>query len=138
MSDELVKELVEALIATLVVIVPILFAILTRYLVKVLNAKAAELDAAISASNSIQLRQFADLVVDAAEQLAPLNTGEKQMSYAKAQLQSLASGIGVELSDRDAIAFIEGTLGAINREFSFFPVPVLEELEEIPDVPYRS
>lgn len=116
MSDELLDQLVEALVKGLVIIVPILFAILTRYLVKVLNAKAAELDALIQASNNELLIDAAGLVVLAAEQMVQLNTGEKRMAYAKVQLQSLASGFGVELSDRDAIALIEGTLGAINQE----------------------
>jgi len=120
MNDELVSELIDALVKALVVIVPILFAILTRYLVKVLNKKTEELDAVINSSNSQLLIEAADLVVMAAEQMAQLNTGDKRMAYAKAQLQSLAAGFGVDLSDRDAIALIEGTLGSINQELPVF------------------
>ncbi len=134
MSDELMQELVSALIKMSVVVIPILFAILTKYAVKILNAKAQQIDTEITVSKNIQLRDFADLVVDAAEQLVPLDTGEKRIIYAKMQLQYLARGIGIEISDRDTIALIEGALGAIKREILFYPVPQMEELEEIPHV----
>jgi hypothetical protein len=132
MNDQLTEQLVEAIVKALVVIVPILFAILTRYIVKVLNKKAEQLDTAISETNNKLLKDAADLVVAAAEQMAPLNTGDKRMAYAKVQLQSLANGFGVELSERDAIALIEGTLGAINQEL----VWIQPQQDTIPQVEY--
>ena len=126
MNDELVNELVETLIKSLVLIVPVLFAILTRYLVKLLNKKSEEIAVNINYTNNQLLTEVTDLIILAAEQISSLNTSAKRFAYAKMQLQSVAAGFGIELSDRDAIALIEGTLGAVNNQLPFFPPVELE------------
>lgn len=121
MNDELVNELVEVLIKALILVIPVLFAVLTRYTVKFLNKKSEEIAVNINTSNNQLLIDVTDLVVLAAEQMSTLNTSAKRFAYAKMQLQSVAAGFGIELSDRDAIQLIEGTLGAINNQLPYFP-----------------
>lgn len=109
-------ELRTALIDSAVILLPVLAGLIAIFLRGYAQKLGQEVESRIGHSNFALLWNFADIFIRAAEQVAGLETDEQKKEFVFALLREQADNIGLEISDAQLNALIEGVYNRIKDE----------------------
>ena len=110
----LIEVVVTAFIGVLTVAIPLLFGIVKSYLLTL----EGEIESRVGENTWYEIKDWASVLINAAQQKADLDTDEKKKEFVLEHLVTLTENYGVPVNESQLDALIEGILAQMKIQES--------------------